>query len=276
MPVSTVTGRKMWRTLEPVHGMIYFAPEATAAYAAIGLAEGYFASRAAPMGAVPAEVVIATFFNFNPALVRRSVPACWSIASPTAILEARLSGADEALRRILGPSIESPEMEEAATLARAACDADLSPAGRPLYAGHASLPWPEAPHLVLWHAISRLREYRGDGHVALLVGAGLTGIEALVIHAGTGEVPRAALQSSRAWSDDQWAAGVQSLVARGWATPDGALTTAGLAHRAAVEDGTDQLALAPWSHLGLDGCDRLRFLVRPFSKAVVAAGTFGR
>ena len=48
--------RKMWRTLEPYHGLIYFAPEATAAYEALGVMgrDGYFASRAAPMGAVPA------------------------------------------------------------------------------------------------------------------------------------------------------------------------------------------------------------------------------
>ena len=29
--MEPVMARKMWRTLEPYHGMIYFAPEATAA-----------------------------------------------------------------------------------------------------------------------------------------------------------------------------------------------------------------------------------------------------
>ena len=33
--------------------------------------------------------------------------------------------------------------------------------GRPLYAGHADLAWPDAPHLVMWHALSLLREHRG-------------------------------------------------------------------------------------------------------------------
>ena len=69
-------------------------------------------------------------------------------------------------------------MARAAELARAATEG-CTAAGRPLYAGHASLPWPTVPHLALWHAISLLREFRGDGHVACLVEAGLDGIDAL-------------------------------------------------------------------------------------------------
>ena len=42
------------------------------------------------------------------------------------------------------------------------------PEGRPLFAGHVSLPWPDEPHLVLWHAQTLLREYRGDNHIAAL------------------------------------------------------------------------------------------------------------
>ena len=41
--------------------------------------------------------------------------------------------------------------------------AGCRPEGRPLYAGHAALDWPDAPHLVMWHALSLLREHRGDG-----------------------------------------------------------------------------------------------------------------
>ena len=35
-----------------------------------------------PMGAVPAEVVIATFYNFSPDLVRRAIPEAWALATP--------------------------------------------------------------------------------------------------------------------------------------------------------------------------------------------------
>ena len=275
MTVSAETARKMWRSLEPIHGMIYFAPEAPAAYADLGITDlrtGYFASRSAPMGAVPAELVIATFFNFNPALVRRAIPGAWAIASPASILQARLDAVDGALARLLG----SVDLEEAASLARTAASCpSMSPGGRPLYAGHASLPWPTTPRLELWHALSLLREYRGDGHIAALVTEGVDAVEALVIHAGTGEVPRAALQTSRAWDDTAWDAAVARLLERGWVGPDGSLTDAGRAHRQRVEDLTDELALAPWAHLGTEGCERLREIGRPLSRAVVAAGTFG-
>jgi hypothetical protein len=274
--MEPVMARKMWRTLEPYHGIIYFAPEATAAYEALGVMgfDGYFASRAAPMGPVPAEVVVATFFNFNPAIVHHAIPAAWQAATPEQLLEARLNAAADTLRRAVGDLLDGPGVTRAAELARVATAA-CTPAGRPLYAGHASLPWPEEPPLVLWHAITLLREYRGDGHIACLVEAGLDGIDALVFHAASGDVPRGALQGSRHWDDAAWGAAVAKLGDRGWVQPDGSFTEAGAVLRQQIEDRTDALALPPWEALGEGGCDELRSLVRPLSKAIVAGGTFG-
>jgi hypothetical protein len=271
--MDSLMARKMWRTLEPYHGLIYFAPEATSAYEALGVTgfSGYFASRAAPMGAVPAEVVIATFFNFNPEVVHAAIPAAWSAATPARLLEARLAGADAALRRAAGDLLDDPGVARAAELARVATGG-CTTAGRPLYAGHASLPWPDAPHLALWHAVSLLREFRGDGHVACLVDAGLDGIDALVLHAASGEVPRSVLQASRRWDDSAWEASVGRLSARGIVSPDGSFTEAGTALRQHIEDRTDALAMAPWEALGAEGCDELRNLVRPLSKAIVGSG----
>ncbi len=79
--------RRTWRTLEPLHGFVYFVPEADEEYRAVGLhgdRTGYFASRAAALGPVTAEVVIATFFNFAPTLVRSCIPAAWEQAPPAA------------------------------------------------------------------------------------------------------------------------------------------------------------------------------------------------
>jgi hypothetical protein len=129
--------------------------------------------------------------------------------------------------------------------------------------------------VALWHAISLLREFRGDGLIACLVDAGLDGIDALVVHAASGEVPRVALQTSRGWSDEAWEASVARLGERGLLQPDGSFTEAGTALRQHIEDRTDALAVAPWAVLGDDGCDELRGLVRPLSKAIVASGTFG-
>jgi hypothetical protein len=275
--MEPVLARKMWRTLEPYHGFIYFAPEASEAYEGLGVHgfDGYFASRAAPMGAVPAEVVIATFFNFNPAVVHHAIPAAWRAATPERLLAARLAAVDAGLRRTCGDLIEGADVARAAELARIATGG-CTAAGRPLYAGHAALPWPDAPHLALWHAISVLREFRGDGHVACLVESGLEGIDALVLHAASGEVPRVALQTTRRWDDAAWDAAVDRLARRGIVDADGAFTEAGATLRRSIEDRTDALALAPWAALGAPGCDELRALVRPLSQAIVQHGGLGR
>jgi len=282
--VTTTTGqsegglraRKTWRTLEPLHGMIYFVPEAADAYARLGITgrSGYFASRAAPMGAVSADVVVSTFYNFNPELVHAAIPQSWELATPAQLVAARFNAADAAIRRILGDGVaDSEDMARAAVLARAAADAAAERVeGRPLAAGHADVAWPEEPHLVLWHAQSILREFRGDGHIAQLVVHGLTGLEALVTHAAAGEVPGHVLRATRAWSDEAWAGAVAQLRIRGWLEPGDelAFTPWGEAQRRAIEDGTDALAAAPYETLGDEACTELRTLVRPWSRAFAA------
>lgn len=269
------TARRMWRGLEPTHSMIYFVPEGGEEYAAVGLKGsrmGYFASRAVPLGPVPADVVIATFFNFHPDLVRRAIPDAWSLASPADIIDARLRAVDRALRRLLGHDIvDDPKLAEAAGLARKATEG-CSPQGRPLYAGHASLAWPSEPHVALWHAIALLREFRGDGHIAALVTAGVGPCEALVFHGATGEVPKELLQKSRAWSDDEWSATEASLRDRGLLDADHTLTAEGAALHQEIESATDLQAMAPWEHLGQAGCDRLLELGRQLSRRVVENG----
>jgi hypothetical protein len=267
--------RKLSRSLEPYHGIIYFLPEATEAYARLGVTgrDGYFASRSAPMGAVSADVVTATFFNFNPALIEHAIPSAWATTTPAALLDARLEAIDRGLRRLLGDTVDSKDVARAAELARTAAEGCTTP-GRPLYAGHATLPWPAEPHLALWHAISLIREFRGDGHIACLVTEGLDAVEALITHAASGAVPRIALQTSRAWTDDAWTAGIDRLAARGIVTGDGEFTDAGRALRERIEDRTDVLALPAWDALGEDGCNELRELGRPWSRAIVDSGAF--
>lgn len=271
--VDPVIARKVNRTANPYASVIFLTPEADAAYAAAGLPKGpmgYFAGRAAPMGPVPAEVVIATFYNFQPDLVRSCIPAAWSFAAPATILAHRLPAVDAALRRILGDAVTSaPEVAEAAGLARIAAQA-CQLEGRALFAGHASLPWPAEPHLELWHALTLLREHRGDGHLIALQAAGYSGCEALVMHRAVETVP-ASLIATRAWSPHQLAQAVDSLRQRGLLDAEGAATEAGRAHREAVEQQTDLLSIAPLEALGEQGSLRLRELVRPMSVAIAAA-----
>ncbi|SFQ16604.1 hypothetical protein SAMN05421810_10510 [Amycolatopsis arida] len=266
------------RVLDPLHSMIYFAPEAEECLTGAGLRPGrmcYFASRSAPMGAVGPGTVAATFFNFNPELVARHIPRAWELASPTDVVAARFAAVDAALRRLLGPdTLAGEQVAEAAELARAAAEGCV-PEGRPLYAGHADLDWPSEPHLVLWHAVSLLREFRGDGHVAALVGAGLNGLTALVTHTATGRgFLEPVAKVSRGWSDEQWSGTADRLREQGFLDERGALTEQGQRLRDEVEAVTNSSAAAPWAWLGADKAERLHDLGRSLSRAIVAVGAF--
>jgi hypothetical protein len=258
--------------------MAYFAPETEQHLTAAGLKPGrmgYFAARSAPMGAVGAGVVAATFYNFNPALVARHIPAAWSLATPAALVQARLAAVDAALRRMLGADVvASADVAEAAGLARRAAEG-CTVEGRPLAAGHMDLDWPAEPHLVLWHALTILREHRGDGHIGQLAGAGLTGLEAIITHTATGKGFESSFATaSRGWSQEQWNGGIAGLAERGLVDVDGALTPAGAALRAEVEDGTHRLGAGPWNHLGADGATRLAEIGAGLVRALIGAGCF--
>ena len=265
--------RRMWLLTEPYHALVYFAPETRKELDAAGMKGfwmGYFASRAAAMGPVDAPVVTATFFNFNPAMVTRAIPDAWRLALPTELLEARLRGVDRALRRICGDDmLQSPEVEEAAELATSAAEVcGARPQGRPLGAAHADVTLAEEPHLVLWQALTALREWRGDGHIAALIGADVGAPECHVLIAARGRVPAEVLRTSRHWSEEDWAAAVDRLRSRGWVDADGAFTEAGRAASDALETRTDELAMPPWDALGSEGCERLASLLQEPIRAI--------
>ena len=271
---SPATARRLWAVGEPFHALLSFAAECLTAGEAAGLKgfwQTYFAFRAAPLGAVGADVVTASFYNFAPVFVARRVPAVWDAVTPAAALDARLAGVDAAARRVLGDAWPgSPEAAEAAELAGVAAAAVDRP-GRVLTAANAGLPSPDEPHLRLWQSLTTLREHRGDGHVVALLQREVDGVAAHVLAAAAGRSTREWLLRARGWDDAAWDDAVDRLTARGW-LDDGELTAEGLAMVAAIEADTDRLALAPWRALGDAGCDRLADLLAPVRRAVVAAG----
>jgi hypothetical protein len=87
--------RRMWSLFEPVHAVVYFSPESRSGFEAAGLRgfwRGYFAGRAAPLGAVGAAPVVAAFASFAPGMVARALPDVWQRASPQRALQAREEG----------------------------------------------------------------------------------------------------------------------------------------------------------------------------------------
>jgi hypothetical protein len=265
------------RTLDRLHSTIYFASESNDKFSELGLENQrmqYFASRSAPMGAVGAKVVAATFYNFNPDLIAKSIPAAWEIVSPTDVTRVRYEIVDAVVRRILGDErVRSPECAHSVAIVRRIAEAIPNADGRPLYAGHAELDWPDTPHGQLWHAVTLLREYRGDGHIAALVGHGLSGIDALITHVATGTGFRAEFgRKLRGWSEQQWEEAVSALRARGLLDDAGQLTPSGTDLRTKVEDLTDELAYAPWRTMSDEDVAELVTLGEAIRDAVRAAG----
>ena len=267
------------RALDRLHSTIYFAPEASERFGELGLTHQrmqYFASRSAPMGAVTAKVVAATFYNFNPELIAKAIPAAWEITSPAEVTRVRYEVVDAAIPKILGEErVRSPEFAHSMAIVRRTAEAIPNADGRPLYAGHAELDWPQTPHGQLWHAITLLREYRGDGHIAALVAHGLSGIEALITHVatGTGFDPEFG-RKLRGWSREQWNAAVDTLRSRNLLDDDGQLTSAGNGRRTEIEDLTDELAFPPWRTVPDDDVQELVSLGEIIRDCVRAAGVF--
>ncbi|MEI5522202.1 hypothetical protein WB401_02925 [Streptomyces brasiliscabiei] len=265
------TARALHDVMEPYHAVLYYAPQVQEAFADIGLKgmwPGYFGSRAAPLGPAPASVVTALFHHFKPALVARAVPSVWEAAPPDDILAARLAGVDAALRALLGRTVDGPDIAEAAFLAASAAAACGAP-GRPLGAANAALPLPGPPHLALWQAVTTLREYRGDGHVAALTHAGFDAVEALVTITAAGGEVRSSIQARRGWTDEEWAEGERRLRDRRLLDSDGGLTPGGRAARDTVEILTDRFAATPWDTLGAQRTHRLYTLLQPTAERIV-------
>jgi hypothetical protein len=258
----TPTPRQLWQVTEAVHAVAYFADEVAGAVASTGVTgwwRGYFAGRSAPMGAVGPEVVTAAFAGFAPAMVARNLPSAWAMATPDAVLAARLDGVAAALTRVDGDDGAVTSAAEAAgVLLDRAADA-VPTTGRPLaaaWAGHRRRTLESGrevdPRLRAWLATTVLREHRGDAHVAALADVGLDGCEQQVVAAAAGRAPAALLRQARGWGDEDWAAAEHRLRTRGLLTGAGLLTPAGTAVREEVEAATDRSAARAWAVLDPD------------------------
>jgi hypothetical protein len=270
--------RRCQEALNSLHSTIYFSPDLGEELAGFGVTDPmgvYLAGRAAPLGAVAAGTVTATFYGFHHDLIAHHFPAMWELVAPRRVVASRMRAADATLRRCLGSEIlGSPQMAEAAALASRAAEACARP-GRPMSAALGDQDVPAEPHLALWHSATRLREYRGDGHVIALQHAGLSGLEALVSHcASSAGMPKEMVRAKRGWSVADWAGAEDTLRRRGLMTEDGALTERGVRLRAELESETDRLDLAPYARLGAADTERLTRLVEGFNAAAVAAGAF--
>ncbi len=269
--------RRLAGALEPFAGQVYFSPECHDLYEKLGFAPSpgrsggvalpdgpaYFCSRGSILGQVPGEVVAATFAVFNPAVVVPAVSDGWSRTTASAIGAARTDGAVGQLCRLLG---ENPPGAERLGPALATASAALGPHGRPLFAGLLAQPVPEAPVGAAWRYADRLREYRGDVHIAAWTSAGFDAVEIGLLTELYWGLPLKSYIRTRAWSEQALDQGIARLESRRLIA-DGQLTDGGRRAREEVEVATDRLCAPIVETLG-DAADEVIETLAGFSATV--------
>ncbi len=264
----------MFELVEPIGAIPYSADEPNVSMFALGFTnywDTYFAGRAAPLGSsAPAAVVHALFYNFAPGEVARHIPKVWSTTTPEAALAARQEGCVNALRRILGDLVETPEFTRAGELlTKAATSAPLE--GRPMYAALRALPLPKEPVALLFHAASMLREHRGDGHICALMTEGIGGLEAHVLLAVDMGIPAPRFGRIHHLPSALLTDLIETMKARGLVVDESTFTPAGRQVKDRVEALTDELALAPYEALETAEVDELTAILEPLAKQINAA-----
>lgn len=277
--------RLLARVIEPVVGQVYFSPECHARYQALGfgpsptggtpgqlaLPDGpaYFTSRGSCLGQAPGELVGAAFGVFNLAAVVPAVTYGWSLTDAATIADERLAGAVEQLERVLGP--EPDGVERANELLARAC-APLDPWGRALFAGVLSQGLPGTPLGDLFRLGDRLREYRGDSHIAAWISAGFDAVEIGLLTELYWGMPSRSYVRTRAWLDTDLDAAEARLEARGLLA-DHQLTDAGRAAREEVELVTDAAMHPTLDALG-DDLQELADLLTAWDRALMDAAAY--
>jgi hypothetical protein len=265
--------RRLGALVEPLAAAVYFAAEAQQRYEALGLNyfEGYFCSRSACLGAAPWRVVCAAFAAFKPSVVERAVTQGWAKTNPDDLLAARLGGArDQMAARIQAPHDEVVRVADLMLDATEGLDAS----GRTLFAGLAGLPvpGPDDPYGRLWRAADRVREFRGDGHIAAWV-PHLDSTEVTTLTEPWWGIELGSYVWTRGWDNDDVTAARARLAARGLVEEDGSITPAGRELREGIEVRTDEATLPVIVRLG-DRLDDLLTALEPLSEAMRGPGAY--
>lgn len=254
------------RSVQTTVGWIFWDPGAVGRYAELGLPGpvGYIAARSAPLAPAGPDAVIAAFGSISPAAIRYTFDTVAELAPHFGTsFEKAWAARDEAV--VFGLVEHAPDIVE--PLTRLGPElwpivAALPTVGRTFYAAHLRMPRPDHPLLSGWHAVNCLREWRGDTHWALVVAAGLTGVEASILHNAWLGYEEGWLPRSRGSSPEEIERALASLEAKGLAV-EGVVTGEGIELRRRIEADTDRLTTLPWELLGPDGCRRFAEELEP-------------
>ncbi|MDN5806398.1 MAG: hypothetical protein L0J17_00245 [Brevibacterium sp.] len=285
--IRTVSAR-----LNSFHSAMYFSETAGREYAKRGLepgVEGNLAARSAPLGRVNAGVVSAVYCNYSHSFIASQIPKLWDTVSPEDMVQARFEVVSAFMAELFGDREDIALLTEAATELGTGMQpvlANMDFSGRPLALATAEALVGHQPMTAfeqLWDVATIAREYRGDGHVASLVTAGVPGIDALMLDVATGASfrPRAA-QKTRGFTDEEWKGAQTRLAEAGLITVDAddrgfdlpVITDAGRELKEQVEQLTDGTVAAAWSVLSDEEIEAMVSPSRTLIKVLAQAGAF--
>lgn len=243
------------RSVQTTIGWIFWDPGAVARFEALGLPGplGYIAARSAPLAPAGPDAVIAAFGSISPLGIRMA----FDLVAASTTFDAVWAARDEAV--VVGLREHAPGIVEPLTARGPALwkVVDQLPSlGRVFFAAHLRMPRRSDPLLSGWHAVNCLREWRGDTHWALVAAAGLTGVEASILHNAWLGYERDWLARSRGSSPEEIDIGWKTLEEKDLAR-NGAVTSSAIGLRQQLEDSTDTATTLPWMLLG--EADAIRF-----------------
>ena len=198
----------------------------------------YVWGRACVLGEPSGAVVASVFAAFEPGMIA----GIYDEARATVSLEDARRITFESTAESLASTLGTDDLDAVGSVgARLAEVVDaLDRTGRPLFAGVASLGWPDDSHGRLFQACLALREHRGDAHVAAYIGAGFGPVEMNILTELWLGYPLGAYSGSRAWPEATTEAALAGLRDRDLLDGDD-LTSLGRSVRGTIEDSTDAM-----------------------------------
>lgn len=250
-------------------GWIYWDPPAIAAYAALGVPDGfgyYIATRGASLGDAGNGAVTAAFGSIRPDFVAGCLDLCRTHTTFEHAAAVRDAAVAEGLRTHV-PDI----CDDLAALAGPLWEAaDSLPAiGRVLFASLRDRPRPDDEVLSAWLAVNCIREWRGDTHWAIGIAEDIDAISAGILDGAWRGYEDDWLPRSRGADDLALAGAFERLTQRGLIT-DGRVDAEGIAYRQGLEDRLDAQTSLAWRHLGAECTQRFLDLVEPVGDLLVA------
>lgn len=253
--------RRVSRSVQTTIGWIFWDPGAVRRFEALGLpgSIGYIASRCAPLAPAGPEAVIAAFGSISPLAIEFTFDLVAKSTDFATVWRVRNDAVVEGLHQYAPACV--PVLESFGPRLWEIVD-QLPVAGRVFFASHLRLERHRDPLLSGWHAVNCLREWRGDTHWAIAAAAGLTGIEASILHNSWLRYEDNWLPTSRGSSPEEIRSGWDRLASKGLVS-DGEVTQEGLALRQFLEDETDRRTTLPWELLGRETSIEFAELLEP-------------